>query len=757
MAGFVLIHLFFVYIQPSLMARTINNSFGLFVFCSQCAWLLIRRVDRPMRQDTYKTGLVFILFSFVSLSRILVDLIFPPGNDLFKLGQADTLMILISQMLYIGLTFSLFLLVNRRLTTTMENELAEKKRADEALRETELQNSIILETALDGFWLVEPQTQKIIAINDAYCRMSGYNREELLQMTISQFEVLEQYDDIYAHIKRIMNQTADHFETIHRRKDGSQFPVDVSVQYMAVSGKMFAFVRDITERKRLEEGVRENQRFLSELIEHSPAIIFAKDREGRYELVNQKWEQDTGIQRQFAIGKKDEDLFREDVSGEFRANDAIVMETGNIVETEEVVESASTKSLRYYITIKFPLADNTNRIRGVCGISTDITGRKLAEQKIRESEEQLKAVIEGSRMGFSDWNIQTGVIRRNERWAEMLGYSLQDVESSFKQWADLIHPDDLTSSQQALQDHLDGKTPFHRDEYRLRAKDGSYRWILDQGAVLEYDSQGRPLRMTATHTDITERKQVEQLLQESEQRLQFVLKGSQLGFWDWNLETNEVKRNERWTEMLGYRLDEIDFTVKQWIDFIHPDDQAIASQSIQDHIEGKTPLHRLEYRMRTKDGQYKWILDQAQAVKWDSSRRVIRMSGTHTDITERKQAEEAIKTYSEKLEALVGERTRELRDAQEKLIRHEKLSVLGQMASSVGHELRNPLGVINSAVYYLKLIQPDVDENVKKYLGIIGEEVQNSEKIIADLLDFARIRSADREPASVSDLISANP
>jgi signal transduction histidine kinase len=105
------------------------------------------------------------------------------------------------------------------------------------------------------------------------------------------------------------------------------------------------------------------------------------------------------------------------------------------------------------------------------------------------------------------------------------------------------------------------------------------------------------------------------------------------------------------------------------------------------------------------------------------------------------------------LEQRIEDRMHELHDAQERLVRHEKLSVLGQMASSVGHELRNPLAVINTSIYYLKLVQPDADDMIKKHLGIIEKEVWISEKIITDLLDFARIKSVDRKAVSVSDLI----
>jgi signal transduction histidine kinase len=105
------------------------------------------------------------------------------------------------------------------------------------------------------------------------------------------------------------------------------------------------------------------------------------------------------------------------------------------------------------------------------------------------------------------------------------------------------------------------------------------------------------------------------------------------------------------------------------------------------------------------------------------------------------------------LEQRVAERTQELRDAQEKIIRQEKLAVLGQMAGSVGHELRNPLGVMSNAVYFLKMIQPDAPDKVREYLNLIEKNIRISNKIVGDLLDFTRVKSVDRVPVSVSNLI----
>ncbi|MFT5521318.1 MAG: PAS domain S-box-containing protein [Enterobacterales bacterium] len=127
----------------------------------------------------------------------------------------------------------------------------------------------------------------------------------------------------------------------------------------------------------------------------------------------------------------------------------------------------------------------------------------------------------------------------------------------------------------------------------------------------------------------------------SEERFKMVLEGSEQGFWDWNIETDEVKRNDRWAQMLGYStITEFNDNTDSWTNSIHPDDRDAAWKSIQDHLEGRTTSHKMEYRMLTKDGGFKWVLDHAKIVQRDSNGNPLRMSGTHMDITVRIQLEE---------------------------------------------------------------------------------------------------------------------
>jgi len=130
-----------------------------------------------------------------------------------------------------------------------------------------------------------------------------------------------------------------------------------------------------------------------------------------------------------------------------------------------------------------------------------------------------------------------------------------------------------------------------------------------------YDSNGHIVGSLPTAVDITERKQIEEKLALSEERYRFVLEGSDLGFWDWNIAANTVERNPRWANMLGYSPQEVHDSAQPWTDHIDPEDREAVWQSITDVREGRSDIHKLEYRMRHKDGSVRWVLDQARIMK----------------------------------------------------------------------------------------------------------------------------------------------
>lgn len=214
-----------------------------------------------------------------------------------------------------------------------------------------------------------------------------------------------------------------------------------------------------------------------------------------------------------------------------------------------------------------------------------------------------------------------------------------------------IHPDDRSLLHEAFTKAM-GSGAVYELEHRVVRPDGGVRWVYDR-AHPYFDNSGALVRYVGVTLDITDHKLSELALENREKQLRFVLQGSELGFWDWDIATGKVERNEQWAVMLGYTHDEIQNTTKQWTDFIHPDDRDRAWNSINAVLEGRANIHRIEYRMLHKDGSVRWILDQANVTQRDAAGKPLRMCGTHTDITDRKQAEAVVRQERDFAESLI--------------------------------------------------------------------------------------------------------
>jgi PAS domain S-box-containing protein len=161
--------------------------------------------------------------------------------------------------------------------------------------------------------------------------------------------------------------------------------------------------------------------------------------------------------------------------------------------------------------------DNRGRISHYQGYLVDITRTVQMEEEVLEARDRLEFVIDAARLGTWDWNIQTGEVVYNERWADILGYTLDELEPNVSTWGKLIHPDEVDEITSALNDHLERKTPLYMTEHRLRHKLGKWVWILDVGKVFQWDTEGKPLRALGVHLDISRQKEQEQLALETSQ------------------------------------------------------------------------------------------------------------------------------------------------------------------------------------------------------------------------------------------------
>ena len=224
--------------------------------------------------------------------------------------------------------------------------------------------------------------------------------------------------------------------------------------------------------------------------------------------------------------------------------------------------------------------------------------------------------------------------RLNQSFQQILGFENEELQN--QPFINFVHPEDRAATIAEVEKLQTGKITISF-ENRYVTKNGSYRWLL-WTATPYLQTQ----TIYAAARDITERKNIESALQESQERWKLALKGANDGIWDWNLATNEVFYSQRWKEMLGYQEDEIQNNLEEWSKRVHPEDIDRVMALIQDHLVHKTPFYISEHRVLCKDGSYKWILDRGQAL-WDEAGKVIRMAGSHTDITDSKQAELELK------------------------------------------------------------------------------------------------------------------
>jgi PAS domain S-box-containing protein len=207
-----------------------------------------------------------------------------------------------------------------------------------------------------------------------------------------------------------------------------------------------------------------------------------------------------------------------------------------------------------------------------------------------------------------------------------------------------------------------------------------------------------------------------------------------------------VSVNKGFEQITGYRREEVlgktSLEINTWKD---PQDR----QNMAAGLQSQGEVRNYAAAFLTRDGEIYGLMSAA-IIQLDGVPHILTIMH---DITERKRTEEQLARYADQLEGMVDERTRELQKTQEQLVRQERLATLGQLAGSIGHELRNPLGVISNAIYFLKMAQPNADAQTREYLDMIENETRTSDKIITDLLDFTRVKSLDRQAVSVSELV----
>lgn len=267
-----------------------------------------------------------------------------------------------------------------------------------------------------------------------------------------------------------------------------------------------------------------------------------------------------------------------------------------------------------------------------------------ANEFSRKNEEIYIELFDNAPVGYHEVDAEGRIVRINRTELEMLGYSHSEVIGRFF-W---MFAADEPSVQQMIIAKLSGEAvqtePYECD---FRCKDGTIVSVLISDKLLATEN-GPITGIRCTVQDITGRKRMEKELQESEERLKFALGGTNDGVWDVNMETNGVYLSPRGCEILGYEPERLQDVVSVWSQLVHPDDIAETNAALSAYLAGKTPIFTVEQRLKMASGEWKWIHTRGKVVSYNQDNQPLRMVGTHTDITDRKLAQEALKQSEEK-------------------------------------------------------------------------------------------------------------
>jgi PAS domain S-box-containing protein len=476
------------------------------------------------------------------------------------------------------------------------------------------------------------------------------------------------------------------------------------------------FITNITERKALEQQLLELNHFNVSIINSLDSHIAVLDAQGDIIAVNKAWREfgkENNLPKNCQNSKESHymddchyyDLMSQadgDCENTARTGIAAVLAGELKVFNLEYTLHIRNQQCWYHMSV-LPLQ---NLQGGVVISHKNITERKQMEKALSESEFRWKFALEGSGDGVWDWNIQNHQSNYSPRWKEMLGYTEDEILPTHQEWLKRIHPDDQLSVAKALQAYLDGKTIIYRIEYRLRCKDGNYKWILSRGMLVSHSEDGKPLRMIGTNTDISAIKQIQITLQEKEQMLCHSQRIAHIGSWSLNLATGYLNWSDEMYLIFGVSpesfkhnraalndliLAEDHALRNSWFsdclkgiemyeivyrnDLILPEDLILRNNSWLSDCEEGITMHEVIFRIRLPDGRIRFISSNGQ-LQYDTINKVLCLVGSTQDITARKNREQQDREHLHQLAHVT------------------RLGLMGEMASGIAHEVNQPLTAI---------------------------------------------------------------
>lgn len=648
----------------------------------------------------------------------------------------------------------------------------------QALLESEEKYRAIVENTRDAIYIY--RNNRLIYVNGRLTDLLGYTRDELLGKPFIDVFHPDDRERVtgYALQRVRREEVPDVYEARVVTKTGDTKIFLFKPSAITLSGEyaVLGAATDITSQKEYENALIESEKKYRSVIENINDVFYRSDPAGNIIMTSPSGPALFGYSSvDEVIGLPLEQLW-EDPRGRHSLIDQMKGK-GAVNDVEIVLLKKDGSPISISLSAHF-LYDEYGTFLGTEGIIRDISERKLAEEKLRKSEERMRRILESTNDGYYEWNMVTGEVFINNRYVEVFGYAKGELPEAFEEWRRHVHPDDIGPVMELLTDTIEGKTENYSAEYRMLSKTGEWLWISDKGRVVERDKEGNPVRFAGVHRDInekknaeaalraseekyrkifnnvqdvfyqtdmngiiteispaierhsgytreeligkpvnmvydikserdtlvdvlleqgevfdyelnlrgktgnliytsanvhllfdeqgvllgiegslrdiTERREIEEALRQSEERLTLAIESVKGGILDWYVPDDHQIVNRELCDILGYHEGELTGSINNIVSLLHPDDSEYAQSEFNKCVEGATPFFSFECRLRARDGRWIWLQDTGKVVTRGKDGAPVRVIGIMLDITERKEIEQALRESEQRLRTLIN-------------------------------------------------------------------------------------------------------
>jgi PAS domain S-box-containing protein len=590
----------------------------------------------------------------------------------------------------------------------------ERKRMETELEESEEFHRQLMSNVSLGVVIIDPTTRMIEVVNEAAAALFGADKENIVGHRCHSYlcPALEGACPVCD-----KGQEVDNAERAMLCADGSRRSVIKTVKRTNIRGqeKLLECFVDITERKRAEDALRESGERIRLLLNSAAEAIYGIDMNGNCTFCNNACLRLLGYQRpdellgknmHWQVHSKHSDGTPFPIE-ECRIFQAFNKGEGTHVDDEVLWRSDGTSfPVEYW---SYPQFHNGVVVGAVMSF-LDITERKRAEEALRESVQRYELVMDGSSAGLWDWDVPNKRIHFSSRWKAMRGYTDAEIGESETEWSSRLHPDDAPRVMAALQAHFEGRTQVYEEEYRIRCKDGSIKWIFDRGKAVR-DDAGLVIRAAGSEIDITGRKHAEEEIRSIQAQLRIAMDLAKLVHWEYDVDKDQFTFDDQFYALYGTSEEkeggQLMSSATYAKRFVPPEEAGSIAEEIGKAISTTNPnyLGQMTHTIIRSNGERRIISARFGVVK-DAAGRTIKTYGANQDITELKRVEEALRQANAKL---------------------------GILNTITRHDINNQMMALNGFLELAKLREKD--PNLTTYLEKMSRAAAN----VQEQIDFTKV------------------